>query len=88
MSARILAAVLVVFGSGGLAFASPEQDATSAEQADPMVCKRPEPEVGTRLRPAKVCKPKSVWEAEGAIHRDATEDHFRRHRTVGSSLSQ
>jgi hypothetical protein len=53
-----------------------------------MVCKRPEPEVGTRLRPAKVCKPKSVWEAEGAIHKNAAEDHFRRHRTVGSSLSQ
>jgi hypothetical protein len=88
VSVRIVAVALVLIGSGGFAVASPEQKAPAAEDADPMVCKRPEPDVGTRLRPAKVCKLKSVWEAAEGIHRNAADEHFRRHRTVGSSLSQ
>jgi hypothetical protein len=88
VSAKIVVVALLFVGSAGFASASPEQQVPAAEDADPMVCRRPEPEVGTRLRPAKVCKPKSVWEAAEGIHRDAADDHFRRHRTVGSTLSK
>jgi hypothetical protein len=53
--------------------------AASAVVADPLVCRRPSDSdthsVGTRMRPKKVCKPKSEWQALNAgTPRDGPQD--------------
>jgi hypothetical protein len=56
-----------MFFSAFMAVAAANPPAAKPVEADPIVCMRPTDSdvhsVGTRMRPRKVCKPKSEWQA-------------------------
>jgi len=61
---------MLMFFSAFMAVAAANPQAARPVEADPVVCKRPSDSdthsVGTRMRPKKVCKPKSEWQALNA----------------------
>ena len=58
---------MLMFFSAFMAVAAASPQAAKPVEADPVVCTRPSDSdvhsVGTRMRPRKVCKRKSEWQA-------------------------
>ena len=61
---------MLMFFSAFMAVAAANPQTVKPVEADPVVCTRPSDSdvhsVGTRMRPRKVCKPKSEWQARNA----------------------
>ena len=53
---------------------------------DPMVCQRPQSEVGTHMRPKKVCMRKSEWEYVERHTRDALQSLNQKGTNPGQAL--
>ena len=71
-----------------IAFAAAAQAAAPQAPAndDPVVCQRPQSEVGTHMRPKKVCMRKSEWEYVERHTRDTLQSLNQKGTNPGQAL--
>jgi hypothetical protein len=64
MLVHALAAGLMIAAPVSAQNASAKASVSGPDATDKVICRRPQPELGSRMTPKRVCKPASVWDAE------------------------